>query len=79
MFELSGRTVKTLEKKVERVLTVVESVSVGVIRSESSLEVVTWRKLGRIFSVPVLRGVENGFGVEERILSEEMDALGKGI
>ena len=79
MFELSGRTVKTLEKKVERVLTVVESVSVGVIRSESSLEVVTWRKLGRIFSVPVLRGVEYGFGVEERILSEEMDALGKGI
>jgi hypothetical protein len=71
--------VKTLEKKVERVLTVVVLVSVVVIRSESSLEVVTWRKLGRIFLVPVLRGVENGFGVEERILSEEMDGLGKGI
>jgi hypothetical protein len=71
--------VKTLEKKVERVLTVVVLVSVVVIRSESSLEVVTWRRLERIFLVLVLRGVENGFGVEERILSEEMDGLGKGI
>jgi hypothetical protein len=43
------------------------------------LEVVTWRKLGRIFSVQVLVGVENGFGVEERILSGETDGLGKGI